>query len=146
MDGDFTLTFSTDRTPEQVFAAINDVRGWWPGETEGTTDRLGAEFTHSVADAHYSKFGITELTPASKVAWLVLDSHLSFVDSTDEWTGTTVDFDITEENGGTRVQFTHAGLVPRFECYAACSQGWTKHILGDLQNRVAAGSEPSRPL
>jgi hypothetical protein len=28
---DFTATFTVDRTPEEVFAAINDVRGWQSG-------------------------------------------------------------------------------------------------------------------
>jgi uncharacterized protein YndB with AHSA1/START domain len=28
---DFTATFTVDRTPEGVFAAINDVSGWWCG-------------------------------------------------------------------------------------------------------------------
>ncbi len=44
---DFTVTFSVDRTPEEVFAAINDVRNWWTGEIEGPTDVLGACFTCS---------------------------------------------------------------------------------------------------
>lgn len=145
MDRNLTLTFSVDRTPEQTFAAINDVRGWWSGEIDGTTDRLGAEFTYRVADVHYSKFRITESVPASKVAWLVLDSHLSFLDDKEEWTGTTVDFDLEEENGRTRVRFTHAGLVPESECYDVCVRGWSEHVLGGLQNLMTAGTEPSRP-
>ncbi|MBM7459572.1 SRPBCC domain-containing protein [Rhodococcus coprophilus] len=145
MDNNLTLTFSADRTPEQMFAAINDVQGWWSGEIDGTTDRLGAEFTYRVADIHYSKFRITELTPSSKVTWLVLDSYLSFVDDKEEWTGTTVDFDLSEENGRTRVRFTHTGLVPESECYDACVRGWSEHILGGLKNLVTASTEPSRP-
>lgn len=38
----FTSTISVDQTPQEAFAAINNVRGWWSGKIEGDTDKPGA--------------------------------------------------------------------------------------------------------
>jgi hypothetical protein len=108
----FTTTFTVDQTPEQAFAAINNVRGWWSGEIAGNTDNLGDEFTYRYQDVHYSKQRITESIPGKKVVWLVLDSYLSFVDDKTEWNGTTVSFEVSKKGKQTEVHFTHLGLVP----------------------------------
>jgi hypothetical protein len=42
---DFTTIVIVDQTPEEAFAAINNVRGWWSGDIEGSTDKLGDEWT-----------------------------------------------------------------------------------------------------
>ncbi|WP_427130755.1 SRPBCC family protein [Pseudarthrobacter sp. S9] len=139
-DRDLTTTFSVDQTPEQAFDAINDVRGWWSGEIEGSTDKLGDEFTYRVPDIHFSKFRITELVPAKKVAWLVLESYLNFTEDKEEWTGTTVNFELFEQDGGTQVRFTHAGLVPEYECYDVCSNAWGEYVNGSLRNLITTGA------
>src|SRR6218665_3348598 len=124
MSTSLTLSFTVDQPPAEVFAAINDVRAWWSGppaptepKIDGRTDVLGAEFGYRVTDVHYSRFRITELLAPTRVAWLVLDSELTFVEEKEEWTGTTVTFDVSEHGGRTRVVFTHLGLVPEHECY-----------------------------
>lgn len=37
----FTTTISVDQTPEEAFAAIKNIRGWWSENIEGSTDKLG---------------------------------------------------------------------------------------------------------
>ncbi len=135
----FTTTISVDQTPQEAFAAINNVRGWWSGTIEGDTGKPGAEFTYRYRDMHYSKQKITELIPGKKVAWHVVDSHLSFLKDKSEWNGSDVVFDISENEGKTEVRFTHIGLVPEYECYGSCSNAWGMLINGNLRKLITTG-------
>lgn len=74
----FSTAFLVDQSPEEAFAAITNVRGWWSGQLEGATDELDAEFSYRYQDVHYSKQRITEFVPNEKVTWRVFDASLSF--------------------------------------------------------------------
>jgi hypothetical protein len=67
-DQNFSTAFTVDQTPEEAFAAINNVREWWTGKpgVEGSTDKLGDEFTYRYEPQHYSKQKVTELVPGKK--------------------------------------------------------------------------------
>jgi hypothetical protein len=140
MPNDFTTAFTVDQAPDAAFAAINNVRGWWTGDIDGSTDVLGSEFTYRYEDMHYSKQKVTELVPGEKVVWRVLDGRINFVDDKDEWTGTTITFDIARTGDRTEVRFTHVGLVPENECFNGCSNAWTYYINDSLRDLIAGGA------
>jgi hypothetical protein len=142
----FSATFTVDQTPEEAFAAINNVRAWWTGEPgiEGSTGKLGDEFTYRYKPHHYSKHKITEFILGKKVAWLVLDSQLTFVKDKSEWNGTTMTFEIAKKGDKTEVRFTHVGLVPDYECYGACSNAWGSYINGSLRNLITGKGQPNQ--
>ena len=121
---DFTTSFEVDQTPEEVFDAINNVRAWWSGEIDGSTDKLGEVFTYRYKDLHRTTQKITELVPGKRVVWHVTDAQLNFVEDKNEWNSTDVVFDIIPKGDKTEVRFTHVGLVPAFECYGGCSGAW----------------------
>ena len=135
---DFTATFSVDQTPEEVFAAINDVRSWWTGEMDGRTDALGARFTYSHKDIHRTTHEIVELVPGKRVVWRVVSSHLSSFANTHEWDGTDIVFDIAANGDKTDVRFTHVGLAPAVECYDRCSRAWSFFVMDSLKKRITA--------
>jgi len=141
----YSTTFTVDQTPEQVFKAVNNVRGWWSGEIKGDTDKLGAEFTYRVPDAHYSKQQITEFISGKKVVWRVLEADLSFVKDKSEWKGTDIVFEITKRGDKTEVRFTHIGLVSEYECYDSCSNAWGLLIKGNLRKLITTGKVQPSP-
>jgi hypothetical protein len=135
----YSTAFTVDQSPEEAFDAINNVRAWWSGDIEGRTDRVGEEWTYRYKDIHYSKQRITELVPGKKVVWLILDSHLDFVEDKTEWNGTKVTFDVSKKAGKTEVRFTHMGLVPEYECFNDCSNAWGSYINGSLRKLITKG-------
>jgi hypothetical protein len=146
-DHNFTTAFTVDQTPEEAFAAINNVRGWWSGEPgiEGSTGKLGDEFTYRYNPHHYSKQKITEFIPGKKVVWLVLDSQLNFIEDKSEWNDTKIIFEIAKKGNKTEVRFSHIGLLPEIECFKACSNAWGSYINGSLRNLIATGTgQPNR--
>lgn len=135
----FTAAITVDQTPEEAFDAINNVRGWWQEDIEGTTDKLGGTFKFHYKDIHYSTHAITEFTPGKRVVWHVLNSKLNFVNDKEEWDNTDIVFDITKKWNKTEVCFTHIGLVPSVECYNGCVEGWSFFIKNSLRNLITKG-------
>ncbi len=138
-DINFTTSFTVDQSPDEVFAAVNNVRGWWSEEIEGETDKLGAEFRFHYKDFHRSTHRITEFVPGKKVVWHTTDSSLNFVSNKDEWNGTDIVFEIARKGGRTELRFTHVGLVPALECYGDCSEGWGFYINDSLRGLIMTG-------
>ncbi len=142
---DYTSSFTVNQSPEEVFDAINNVRGWWSEEIEGDTDRLGAEFRFHHKDLHRSMQKIPKLVPGKKVVWHVVDGQIDFVKDKTEWDGTDIVFDITRKGDKTELRFTHVGLVPTIECYGGCSGAWDFYVNESLQSLIATGKgDPAR--
>lgn len=137
---DFTTTILVANSPKEVFNAINNVRGWWSEEIEGSTDRLNDEWNYHYQDVHLCKMKIVELIPNQKVVWLVMDNHFSFTKDKNEWTGNKIIFEITEKGNQTQLQFTQEGLVPEYECYDICQGAWNTYIQKSLRNLITTGS------
>jgi hypothetical protein len=135
----FTTSITVPQSPEQVFAAINNVRGWWSGEIDGPTDQLGGVFNYRYKDIHRSTQKVTELVPGKKVVWHIVEARLEFVKDKEEWNGTDVVFEITKRGDQTELRFTHVGLVPAFQCYGDCEGAWSFYINESLRSLITTG-------
>jgi hypothetical protein len=141
---DFTLTLPSNQTPEEVFKAVNNVRAWWSGyhaeEITGDTEKLNDEFSFRAGEGvHFTKHKLIEVIPNKKVVWLTTHSDLSFTAKRDEWTGTKVIFEISQNDNETQLRFTHEGLTSNIECYDDCVPAWTaylQHKLLPLINKI----------
>jgi len=139
MNNDFSLTIELDKSPQEIFNAITNVRGWWSREIAGNTEKLNDEFNYQYQDVHRCKIKLSEVIPNKKIVWDVLDNYFSFTRDKTEWIGTKVIFDIILAGNKTQLHFTHQGLTPEHECYNACSGGWTLYIKQSLVTLLTTG-------
>jgi len=140
----YTVVLKFDQSPEEVFKAASNPRAWWSESIEGDTDKLGAEFHYHFKDIHRCHLKVTEVVPNKKLVWHVVENHFNFTKDAKEWTGTDICFEITEHDGKTELRFTHVGLVPDYECYQVCSDGWGTYIKSSLYKLITTGKgEPN---
>jgi len=141
----FTTTLLVDQTPEEVFNAIDNVRGWWSQEIDGDTDKLNAEFIYQYKDVHISKMKITEFVPGKRITWLVMENYFNFTNDKNEWKGNKIIFEIAQKGDKTELQFTQEGLVPAYECYDVCHDAWTNYIQKSLRSLITTGKGQPNP-
>src|SRR5262245_40838185 len=101
---DYSIAFLVEKTPQEAFDAINNVRGWWSQAVEGETDKLGAVFYYHYQDVHRATIKITEYVPGQKVVWHVLENYFNFVKDKSEWSGTDIVFEIAKKGEKTEVR------------------------------------------
>lgn len=141
---DFTTTIKVDQSPEKVFDAVTNVRGWWSEEIEGNTAKLNDEFDYHYEDIHRCKVKLIDVIENKKIVWLIEQNYFKFTEDKTEWTGTKLTFEIFEKDGKTELRFTHFGLVPEYECFEICRDAWTNYIQNSLQKLITTGKgEPN---
>src|SRR4051812_13244872 len=111
----FTTDILVDRSEQEVFNVIKNVRGWWSGlygeKFEGKSDKVNDEFDYWAGEGlHYSRQKLVELIQDKKIVWLVTDSKLDFIKNKQEWNNTKICFEISRQDNKTLVRFTHLGL------------------------------------
>ncbi|WP_045464645.1 SRPBCC family protein [Sporocytophaga myxococcoides] len=142
---DYTTSLLINQSPSEVYNAINNIRGWWSEEIEGSTYKLNDVFMYHYKDVHISKMKLIELIPDQKVVWLVLENHFNFTKDKSEWKDTKISFEITKKGPQTELRFTHIGLGPHYECYEICKEAWGNYIHNSLRKLIETGKGEPNP-
>jgi len=142
----YSVTLEFDETPASVAAAVNNVRGWWSEDIEGTTDKSGEEFTYRNKDIHRCTIRVGEMSIPTLIIWHVVDNYFNFTDDATEWKGTEIRFEITRSGSKTQLCFTHLGLVADYECFEVCSNAWDFYLRTSLRGLIRTGKGLPNPI
>jgi hypothetical protein len=137
-------TILVNATPAEAMKKIAQVNRWWKKDFSGSTEKLNDTFHIPFGDLNGEKsfvdFVVSEMVPDKKAVWKVTNCHLPWFKDKTEWNNTQVVFEISRERNLTRIDFTHIGLVPGIECYAACEKGWDGHVTSSLLHFINEGN------
>jgi uncharacterized protein YndB with AHSA1/START domain len=129
-----------EASPPTAYAALTTpegLRGWWTQDCDVET-QVGGTLRFRFGRNH-KEMRIERLEPGREVRWRCTGAHIARLTRTDEWVGTQLVFRLLPEGEGrTRLDFEHIGLVPSFECYELCSDGW-RHFLASLRQFLETG-------
>ena len=137
----FHLSITVPGSAQDALSHIADVPQWWARDFDGCARSLGDVFTVRFG-ATWVTFRISALSDRA-VTWTVQASHLPWLKNQQEWTGTSVQWDLIPAGDRCEIQFTHVGLSVDVECYGACADGWTRYVTGSLPNLFAG--KPGTP-
>lgn len=131
-----SCTFTTNKSPAEVFEWIIEVEKRWSGKITWESKKLWDQFEYQYKDLHTSTQHVVEFIPGQKLVWEVDNCTISFLEKKDERNGTHIIFEIQETPEGTTLLFTHDGITPESECYNACNPWWKWLIEQNLKNSI----------
>jgi uncharacterized protein YndB with AHSA1/START domain len=123
---------------DQVYDAVttlDGLAGWWAEDTHGDANVDGVIKFRFTAGGFDMK--VLELEPAKRVLWEV-------VDGPEEWIGTTVSWNFSEEGDYTIVLFEHRGWREPVPFMYHCSTKWATFLMS-LKALVETGEGAPDP-
>jgi uncharacterized protein YndB with AHSA1/START domain len=114
--------FHINAPADKVFKAISTIKGlsaWWTVETSGTSE------PEQVIQFRFGNQGpdmkVIQLNPDQKVIWECVASPFG-------WDGNKITFFLDQNEGKTRVRFTHEGWKEQDDFYAICNFSWGRYM------------------
>jgi uncharacterized protein YndB with AHSA1/START domain len=131
-------------TSDKVYKAVSTVEGvsnWWTEEVEGDGEAGGKiQFTFRTTTGDIKgqmRMEVKELIPQQRVHWRC-------VEGPDEWIGTNITFDLSEQDNQIILIFGHRNWRESVEFMAHCSMKWAVFLLS-LRDYVETGKGKPSP-
>lgn len=131
-------------TLDNVYKAISTIEGlgnWWTKEVEGEAQLNGKNkftFRSTTGDIKGQMvMEVKELKPQQRVSWRC-------VEGPDEWIGTAITFDLSQQDDQTILLFGHRNWREAVEFTAHCSMKWAVFLLS-LREYVETGKGKPSP-
>ncbi len=124
-------------TPDKVYEALTTVdllAGWW---TTDTTGEGNGTLRFRFGDRGGFDMKVVDLQPSTRVVWEVIEGPA-------EWIGTTVTFDLKQEDEWTTILFAHAGWREPVEFMNHCSTKWASFLMS-LKSLIETGAGAPYP-
>lgn len=116
--------FHIAATREVVYGELSTVQGiasWWNSETSGDGS-LGGTIELRFGPSNVMTMKVTALEPGRTVEW-------EFLSGANDWAGNRARFDLDENDGKTRVRFSHSGWKVQDDNYAATNFSWARYLM-----------------
>ncbi|MCE7063356.1 SRPBCC domain-containing protein [Dyadobacter sp. CY343] len=124
---------------QDVYKALTTtagLAGWWTSNTKGEGNRVG-----NIIEFRFGAGGfdmrVAELEEPSRVVW-------ELADGPQEWMGTTISFDLKQDNDFVIILFKHANWTEPVEFMHHCSTKWAIFLLS-LKSLIEDGKGKPDP-
>ncbi len=130
-------------SPDKVYRALatrEGLAGWWTDDTQADSQVGGAlsfRFHANGKELGHMDMQFLELDPARRVVWKVTGGEA-------EWIGTTISWDIKQEDDYAIVLFKHQGWKEPGEFMHHCSTKWAIFMMS-LKSLVETGQGAASP-
>jgi uncharacterized protein YndB with AHSA1/START domain len=127
------------QSPDRAYSALTTIDGlakWWTTETTGDS-RPGGTIKFGFQGKGVCEVKVLEAEPGKRVLWQV-------VSGPEEWLGTKISFDISQQDDYTTVLFKHAGWQAPVEFMHHCSTKWAIFMMS-LKSLMETGKGAPMP-
>ena len=119
-----------------VLTTREGLAGWWTTDTQGNCN-VGGVIQFRFGTRGSIDMNVLELDPAKRVLWQV-------VGGPPEWIGTTVSFELTQDDDFTIILFKHQGWKEPSEFMHHCSTKWALFLMS-IKSLVETGKGAPYP-